>query len=153
MSPVLALPVCGWISRWLAHCPALILKPLFIHVCVLGKPMLFPTRLGFMEGRPNYRHFHSSLKKKYPGSVIIICKIRTIIKYIKTEMGVIPGFIFYVSRNPENVRPLVTSLTVSPLFDAQCACVCVRVCGLCEFTCLFVYCATTCSSWSHRSAN
>lgn len=55
-------------------------------------------------------------------------------------MGVIPGFIFYVSRNPENVRPLVTSLTISPLFDAQCACVCVRVCGLCEFTCLFVYC-------------
>lgn len=68
-------------------------------------------------------------------------------------MGVIPGFIFYVSRNPENVRPLVTSLTISPLFDAQCACVCVPVCGLCEFTCLFVYCATTCSSWSHRSVN
>lgn len=65
------------------------------------------------------------------------------------NLSVIQGFIFCVSEDPENARPLVTFLSKSPPFNTT---VCVCVCGLREFTCLFVYCATACPSRSHRSA-
>lgn len=56
----------------------------------------------------------------------MIRKIKIMMKNIKIQLGVIPGFIFYVSGDPENVA--ISNFSDKIPYSMQC--VCVSVCAI-----------------------
>lgn len=135
VSPGLALPVCGWISRWLAHWPAWYWNHyLYITVLWVLSKAKFPTsEREWMGDRlhpwlfSNSRNIDFSFYARY-------------VLY-RNNLQKCESRIHILCVNPENVRSLVSSLPKSSLFSILCAymCVCVCVCVVCVNSCVCLF--------------